>query len=50
MSKPELSKPPERHVYPRGAAPPPRPLPTLAQPRIPLWTRAVPRERSFPRV
>ena len=48
MPKTELTKPPRRPVYPRGAPAQPRPQ-TPAEPRIPLWTRAVPQQRSFPR-
>ena len=46
MAKPEPPKPPEHRTYPRGsAAPQPQPPPN----RVPLWTRAVPPDRSFPR-
>jgi hypothetical protein len=46
MAKTETPKPPEHRTYPRGKAPAP---PPAADKRVPLWTRAVPPDRSFPR-
>jgi hypothetical protein len=49
MKKPTAqTKPPDHRHYPRGkAAPVPKPV---AERRVPSWSRAVPPDRSFPRV
>jgi hypothetical protein len=46
MPKTETPKPPEHRTYPRGATAPQPPPPPK---QVPLWTRAVPPDRSFPR-
>jgi hypothetical protein len=46
MPKTETPKPPEHRTYPRGSAPKQPPPPVN---KVPLWTRAVPPDRSFPR-
>jgi hypothetical protein len=46
MTKTEAPKTPEHRTYPRGKPPAP---PPAADKRVPLWTRAVPPDRSFPR-
>jgi hypothetical protein len=47
MEKRPTIKPPEHRTYPRGAPAPQRPATTSRGSR---WRRAVPPDRSFPRV
>jgi hypothetical protein len=46
MAKIKTPKPPEHRTDPRRSPPKSPPLPVK---RVPLWTRAVPPDRSFPR-
>jgi len=48
MERPQRPKPPEHNHYPRGTAPTPVPQKPVAA-KIPLWSRAVPEDRRFPR-
>ncbi len=51
MERPQRPKPPDHRHYPRGVAAAPVPQKPVAPPaaKIPLWSRAVPEDRSFPR-
>ena len=51
MERSQRPKPPEHSHYPRGTAPAPVPQKPVAvqTAKVPLWSRAVPEDRSFPR-